>query len=272
MYLLKSAACMSILLLFYKLLLEKENMHVLKRFYLLAVPMISFGIPVISFPEYITVTSEGTAFLNETVLSTGAADFPLFEWSLLGIYFLGVLFFGSRFLFNLRSLLKRARKNPKVKITSATHVLLKDDVSPHTFWSYIYLNRKKFERNQIPKEVMDHELAHVRQKHTADILFMELLQVLLWFLPLVYLLKKAVRLNHEFLADSAALRTTENIRTLSGNPAFIFIGRAEQSCQFNQLSINQKTIYSYEKTTLSKSHFGADIYFPAPSGRASLQL
>ena len=211
MYLLKSAACMSFLLLFYKLLLEKENMHVLKRFYLLAVPMISFGIPVISFPEYITVTSEGTATFNSISVSETADEFPLFETLVSSIYIFGILFFGSRFVINLRSLLKRARNNPKVEATGATHVLLKEQVIPHTFWSYIYLNKKKFVEKQIPQEVMDHELAHVRQKHTADILFMEILQVLFWFLPLIYLLKKAVKLNHEFLADSAALRKTENI-------------------------------------------------------------
>jgi bla regulator protein blaR1 len=211
MYLLKSAAAMAILLIFYKLLLEKENMHVFKRFYLLAVPLISFGIPAISFPEYVTISSEGTAFFTESSLSKGAAEFLLFEWLVGTIYILGFLFFGSRFLFNLGSLLKRARKNPRIKTATATHVLLKDEVIPHTFWSYIYLNRKKFETKQIPQEVLDHELAHVRQKHSADILFMEILQVILWFLPLIYLLKRAVKLNHEFLADSAVLQKAENI-------------------------------------------------------------
>ncbi|WP_051205319.1 M56 family metallopeptidase [Salinimicrobium xinjiangense] len=211
MYLLKSAACLAILILFYKLLLEKENMHVFKRFYLLAVPVISFGIPAISFPEYITVSSEGTAFFSTISTPETTAEFPLFEVLLSSLYILGVLFFGSRFLFNLSSLLKRAKKNPKIKAASAIHVLLKEEVIPHTFWSYIYLNRKRFETKQIPQEVLDHELAHVRQKHSADILFMEILQVLLWFLPFIYLLKKAVKLNHEFLADSAVLRGTENI-------------------------------------------------------------
>ncbi|MCY2686129.1 M56 family metallopeptidase [Salinimicrobium sp. TH3] len=210
-YFLKAVACLSILLLFYKLLLEKENMHNFKRFFLLMVPVISFGIPAISFPEYVIISSRGTASLSEVSISTAAANFPLFEILLSSFYIMGLIFFGSRFLINLNSLLKRARNNPKVETLEATHVLLKDDISPHTFWSYIYLNRNKFENDQIPQEVMDHELAHVRQKHTADILFMELLQVLLWFLPLVYLLKKAVRLNHEFLADSAALQKAENI-------------------------------------------------------------
>ncbi|MDX1754407.1 MAG: M56 family metallopeptidase, partial [Salinimicrobium sediminis] len=210
-YFLKSVACLAILLLFYKLLLEKENMHLFKRFYLLAIPVISFGIPLISFPEYVSISSEGAGSFSSISIQETAAEFPLFEVLLTSIYVLGVLFFGSRFIINLRVLLKRAKNNPQVKTPGATQVLLQEQIIPHTFWSYIYLNRKKFEHNEIPQQVMDHEMAHVRQKHSADILFMEFLQILLWFLPLVYLLKKAVRLNHEFLADSAALQKAENI-------------------------------------------------------------
>ena len=211
MYLLKSAAILAILLLFYKLLLEKENMHVFKRFYLLALPLISFGIPLISFPKYLIVSSEGLAPFSMAAIPETAPDFPLFEVVLSSIYVLGVLFFGSRFFINLKSLLKRAKTNPTIKTSEAVQVLVKEEVTPHTFWSYIYLNRQKFKEKQIPQEVLEHELAHVRQKHTADILFMEVLQVLLWFLPLIYLLKKAVKLNHEFLADSAALEKADNI-------------------------------------------------------------
>ena len=210
-YFLKSVACLAILLLFYKLLLEKENMHVFKRLYLLALPLISFGIPLISFPEYVSISSEGITSFSTISISETAAEFPFFKVLLSSVYILGVLFFGSRFIINLRSLLKRTKNNPKVEATGATHVLLKEQVIPHTFWSYIYLNRKKFERNEIPQEVMAHEFAHVRQRHTADILFIEILQVFLWFLPLIYLLKKAVKLNHEFLADRAALQKLENI-------------------------------------------------------------
>lgn len=247
-YFLKSVACLAILLLFYKLLLEKETMHIFKRFFLLAVPFISFGIPLISFPEYVSISSEGTASFSEVSVSETAAEFPIFEVLLKTIYVTGVLFFGSRFLINLRSLLKRARNNPKIETPGATHVLLKDNISPHTFWSYIYLNREKFEKNQIPREVMDHELAHVRQRHTADILFMEVLQVLLWFLPLVYLLKKAIKLNHEFLADSAALQKAEDIGLYQ--QILLSFSSGEQNTLVN--SINYQSIK--KRFTVMKTH------------------
>ena len=211
MYLLKSAACLAVLMLFYKLLLERENMHVFKQFFLLAAPVISFVIPAITIPEYVTISSANTAFFTETGISSESQSFPYLEAILGTVYLLGVVFFGSIFLINFNTLIRRARNNPKIETPAATHVLLKDNVIPHTFWSYIYLNRLKFVRKEIPQEVLDHELAHVQQKHSADILFIELLQIFLWFLPLIYLLKKAVRLNHEFLADRSVLQKTENV-------------------------------------------------------------
>lgn len=210
MYFMKSAACLAILLLFYKLLLEKENMHVFKRFYLLTSPVISVAIPAITFPEYVMISTETSNFFIETSHTSKATEFPLFEAILFGIYILGALFFGSRFVLNLRSLLRTAKINPKIELPVAKQVLVKDIITPYTFWSYIYLNREKYQKKQIPQEVLDHELAHVRQKHTADILFLELLQIVLWFLPLIYLLKKAVKLNHEFLADREVLKKSDD--------------------------------------------------------------
>ena len=211
MYLLKSAACLAVLMLFYKLLLERENMHVFKRFFLLAAPVISFVIPAITIPEYVTISSASPSLFTETAISSESQAFPYLEVILGAVYLLGVIFFGSIFLINFITLIRRARINPKIETPAATHVLLNENVIPHTFWSYIYLNRIKFERKEIPQEVLDHELAHVKQKHSADILFLEILQIFLWFLPLIYQLKKAVRLNHEFLADRSVLQKTENV-------------------------------------------------------------
>ena len=210
-YLLKSAACLAALMLFYKLLLERENMHVFKRYFLLAAPVISFAIPAVTIPEYVSISSANTAFFTETTIASENTPFPYLQIILVALYLLGVIFFGSRFLINFISLIKRARNNPRIETPAATHVLLKDNVIPHTFWSYIYLNRIKFEKKEIPQEVLDHELAHVQQKHSADILFIELLQIFLWFLPLIYLLKTAIRLNHEFLADRSVLQTSDDV-------------------------------------------------------------
>jgi len=217
-YLLKSTACMGIFLLFYKLLLEKENMHVFKRFYLIATLLIAFVIPSLVFVEYVEPikTPSNYAFTQtpqETplvVTPIQTSDIDTINWNLIAwnIYAIGAVIFGLRFLRNLFQIVNRVRKNLKHKQGYGIKVLLLEQLPPHTFFKYIFLNKQKFETNSIPNEVLLHEEIHAKQGHSIDVVFIELLHIVLWFNPLVYIFKKSIKLNHEFLADSAVLKNT----------------------------------------------------------------
>ena len=211
LYFLKSAACLAVLLLFYKLLLEKQDMHVFNRIYLLLSVVISFVVPFITFTDYVEAPTEAIVYTTaeSSMLPSPLppeSSTPIWPYVLWGLYFGGVLFFGIKFVSNLKELLLKIRNNPQLKDSSYTNVLLKEEIVPHTFLDYIFLNKKKFEEGSIPREVFEHEQAHAAQKHSYDILFMELLQVVLWFHPLLYLTKNAIKLNHEFLADKMVLK------------------------------------------------------------------
>ncbi len=215
-YLLKSGACLAILFLFYKLFLEKENMHVFKRFYLLTALLFSLIGPTLVFVEYVeapatmthTVAQQVVADSDNVInvpaaLKTDILDIAPLLW---GIYFLGLLFFGIQFIKNLFQIFRRIRRNPKQISARFTQVLLLEKIPPHTFFRYIFLNKRRFESDEIPKEVLLHEETHARQKHSLDVVFVEMLQVILWFNPFIYLFKKSIKLNHEFLADQAVLK------------------------------------------------------------------
>lgn len=208
-YLLKSSACLGILLIFYKLALERENMHWHKRFYLLFALAISFIIPIITYNTYVEVTpSTSELTLNSLSISeVGTSSFfqdniKSILWS---IYVLGVIIFGFRFLYNLYQIGIRIKKNEKQSDRQFVNVLLNDLLTPHTFFKFIFLNKGHYKSHRIPREVFWHEQTHATQKHSVDILIIEFLQVLLWFNPLVYWAKNAIKLNHEFLADQAVL-------------------------------------------------------------------
>lgn len=222
LYLLKSSACLFVFLLCYKLFLEREQMHVFKRFYLLGGLLASALIPLIVFTEYVETIplSMDSLLLEDTnpepfLMDSVAVENPINYVALVlwGIYGLGVLLFGFKFLKNLGTIWFRIQQNPKKKNEKVTHVLLQKLISPHTFFHYLFFNKEKYEQEQIPKEVFWHEEVHAVQKHSLDVLFMELLQILLWFNPLVYLLKNAIKLNHEFLADQAVLKKGTDLST-----------------------------------------------------------
>ncbi|TYC10597.1 M56 family metallopeptidase [Bizionia gelidisalsuginis] len=211
--LLKSTACLAIFIVFYTLVLEKETMHTFKRFYLLGALALSIAIPFITFTEYLTVETIVPA-LTTTGLknAVGFQDqntiesinyIPYILWILYGV---GVLVFGLKFSVNLFKIRQRIANNPKHKTKHITNVLVEDAVTPHTFLNYIFFNKTTFENNGIPQEIKLHEETHALQKHTIDILCIELLLVFFWFNPLLYSIKRAIKLNHEFLADAGVLK------------------------------------------------------------------
>ncbi|WP_378179095.1 M56 family metallopeptidase [Aquimarina sp. SS2-1] len=218
-YIIKSSLCLMLLWAFYKLLLEKENIHFIKRFYLLFSLGISFIIPMITLtyevevmvsPEMISENTIPMIMSPETVAIVEPIDYTSFIlWS---IYVMGVLVFGFRFIQNITDISKRIRTNEQLKESSHINVLVCSAIVPHTFLSYIFVPKKDFQDHNIPEEVLLHEKTHVSQKHTLDILFVEILQVIFWFNPIFIFIKRSIKLNHEFLADQNVLKQRFSIQ------------------------------------------------------------
>ena len=268
-YLLKSSACMAIFLLFYLLVLERENMHNFKRFFLLAGLIASFVIPALVFTTYVeTMTSPmNTVIVGGTPttaieqnLTVGDGD--TFDWSLLfwAIYGLGSTIFAIRFLKHCMQLFQRIRTNPKRKLKAVTQVLLQEQLPPHTFFKYIFLNKEALKKGTISKEVLLHEEAHARQLHSFDVFFIELLQVFFWFNPLLIGFKRSIKLNHEFLADRAVLH--QNIATTTyQNTLLSFVSATTK--KENQ-SIRMANAINYSSTRLTL--FGKTFAFGSTVG------
>ncbi|WP_159039938.1 M56 family metallopeptidase [Christiangramia fulva] len=209
---------MLILFGFYRFLLEDENMPVFKRFYLLATVIISLILPFVT----ITYTIEAAPETANTLLFpvdnsvTSAAIPSATNWHKIagftgfGIYLCGVLFFSFRFIRNLFTISREISENEKKSEFPYIFVLLRRNLIPHSFLRYIFLGKSDFENNNISHAVLEHEKAHVDQKHSWDLLLIELLQVIFWFNPVFFELKKSIRLNHEFLADRKVLAGAVN--------------------------------------------------------------
>ena len=266
-FLIKSSCCLALFLLFYKLFLERERMHVFKRFYLLTALLLSFVIPSIIFTEYVEVApvAEKTVDSERAVQGSNATrnrsndkvesfsamfqaselpaqdrfnDWPVLLWS---IYFVGVMVFVLKFLRNLWGIRKNIRNNPRTKIGRTIHVLLRDAIVPHTFFNYIFLNQDNYEHKKIPSEVILHEQTHAGQIHSFDILLVELLQIVFWFNPLLYLWKAYIKLNHEFLADQAVI---DRGASTPGYQEILLTFAASASGQDNQSSLVNAINYS----------------------------
>ena len=230
LYLLKSAACLLILLLVHQFLLQRESMHRFNRFFLLFSIVVSFLIPVyIIEVAAIPVVEESGGFEilenivqaeypetninSESIPALKDLDFrqeKSIPWMTIfwSVYFSITLVFLIRFVRNIHLLTNKISRNLHVSYRGETLVLLAENSLPFTFLKYIFVSKTYFEEGKLTESIFAHEHAHLQEKHSLDLLFIELLLVFFWFHPGLYFARQAIKLNHEFIADQAALQAT----------------------------------------------------------------
>ena len=214
-FFIKSSLCLILLLGVYNFFLEKEKMSLFNRFYLLGSLVISFLIPLVKFelqqdiiqnnllPEAIKTIQGNTIIINQKT-----NNLSIFLWSFYGII---TLLFTFRFSKNIYVFFQKIKSNPKKKFENGTLIFVEENILPHTFLNYIFINKNDYENRKIEGELFTHELAHVHQKHTLDVLFIEILKTIFWFNPILIFYKKAIQLNHEFLADEKVVKSYNNV-------------------------------------------------------------
>lgn len=221
-YLVETSGCLLLALGFYKLVLEAERVPQFKRFYLLAsllgsalLPLLAIevdyaaaapALPAPSLPLLASVTVEPAG--TDVASSQAPSDaVQVITW----LYGLITLFFLSRFTNNLLRLRHQIATYPQQSFHGATLVLLPGQGLPYTFLHYLFVSESAYRLGHLEAEVLTHELAHSRQQHSLDVLLLETVLCVGWFNPLLYWLKRAMQLNHEFLADEAVNQHYQNV-------------------------------------------------------------
>jgi beta-lactamase regulating signal transducer with metallopeptidase domain len=209
-YLLKSGILLLVFYAVYKLWLENEKMFRFNRAYLLLSLVFSFVIPLqlISVRPLLgntlsVIQLDGIVIRTSNVVLNRDNSEQIITSVLSIIYLIVACLFLVRFIVDLYSFYKKIKSNNRKVLDNVKVVLIEEATLPHSFWKSIFINKEEFETGKIPLELIAHEKAHLQQKHTLDILFIEVLQIVFWFNPLLVLFKKAIKLNHEFLADEA---------------------------------------------------------------------
>ncbi|MDQ3291609.1 MAG: M56 family metallopeptidase [Bacteroidota bacterium] len=217
-YLLESGACLLVFYLLYNLLLKRENCFQYNRFYLLLTPLLSFIIPLVELPflqqpEPFTIfVTEQLAPVTISVNGEATSETNLLNWKtgLFLLYGVGVTFFFFRLLrqlYHLQQFTLRTQANQFYWQNIRVHKT--EGLQPtFSFWNRIYWDNSQALSEAEMEKVLLHEAVHVRQKHSLDILYLELLRIICWFNPLIYLYQQAIINTHEFIADAVVLRTT----------------------------------------------------------------
>ena len=224
-YILKSAVCLVVFYLFYRLLLSRETFWRFNRFLLLSLLAFSFVLPLIHIHTSEPVQVNTALVLMEDWLTdeieTQPADsvlpvLPAFSWAktLVVIYIIGVfgfLFMNIVSVWQMFRLLRNGRQEPMsdgfinedVKL-----VVLPDKVSPFSWMNYVFVSEEDYDNH--PYEILLHECAHIAHRHSWDLLFCELCLCLQWFNPAAWLAKQELMTLHEYEADDAVLNAGVN--------------------------------------------------------------
>ncbi|MEO3404106.1 M56 family metallopeptidase [Mucilaginibacter sp. CAU 1740] len=262
--LLKFVACSGILLLVYHLMLKSKAIYRFNRFFLLASVVFALLVPFVTVKvhqnvvEVVAPVKEQVVVISEAVEQTISTPDVKVETPVnygyaitLGVYCLvtGMLLF--RFAKNIYHISQTAKRNVNIKYKQGYIVLIKQQLTPHTFFNRIFLNEEDYYHDKITDQVFQHELAHARQWHSADVVFIELVQVFCWFSPFVPFYKKAIQLNHEFLADEAVLQGDADVTSYQYqllNSAGSLSGLSVAS-QFNYSLTKKRLIMMTRKTS-----------------------
>lgn len=164
-------------------------------------------------PELLTVTLQpitiGMENLEVVVMAT-AAEPGLGWWeALLAVYWLGVGIAGLRFAYGLRKLWRLHRGSERRKQDGYTLVFTEEWHAPFSFFNTLFWSRQMPYPPEDEKKIIRHERAHMRGWHSLDVLLVELLGIVFWLSPMIYLYSRSLRVVHEYLADAAVLRTTK---------------------------------------------------------------
>lgn len=221
-YIIKIVLCSALFAFLYKVLLEKERMHKFNRVYLLTSLVFSLLVPFLTFHQYVqplpafehiiteTVVIPANESTHQTIISD-STNYQLLAILIIYVTITTVLFF--RFAINLRSVLQRAWTNTTIPYNNYKLILINQNITPHSFFGYIFISKEDYQNGAIQNEILFHELAHVQQKHSLDILFFEIIQIFFWFNPVLLVYRRALLLNHEFLADEKVIDTYNDVRT-----------------------------------------------------------
>lgn len=217
-FFIKSTICLFVLYGFYHFFLSNQKVLLFNRYYLVFSLFFSIIASLIVIPvksDYSLNTSidkfaTTTAyFIKGNALNENTYTLFTFQNILFSFYIVITSILLIRFALNIFRLLSKIKKNKKVDYQKKSLVLIKERSLPYSFFKYVFVNRSDYENGKIEKELLIHEEAHCLQYHSIDIIIIEFLNVFLWFNPAIWLFKKAILLNHEFLADNKVLSTFE---------------------------------------------------------------
>lgn len=218
-YILKSSVCLSVLYLFYRLLLSRETFYKFNRIAILGILVISLALPFFEITikqqtevQQTVLTLEQLLLMADNLLLEGTVDVnnqdvttALWIQVLLFIYMAGVVFFLFRNIYSLLQLMRLIHSSIRLRLQKGIWLVSHSNpkYSPFSWMNFIVMSHNDFEEEN--NAILVHEMAHIRKRHSIDLLITDVCIIFQWFNPAAWLFKQELQNIHEYQADEAVL-------------------------------------------------------------------
>ncbi len=219
-YILQTIAFQLFFLIIYDVFLKRDTFFNWNRAYLLVTVLLSIVLPFIKIESFKQVIPQQFIIMLPEVilgnLTQTESNFVLingieqtsrfiFTWEL--FFVLGATFAFVLFTYKFIKILFLIYKNPKRWKGDLLIIKLINSNAAFSFFHYVFLG--EFITTKDKNTILKHEAIHVKQNHSVDLLLFEVLRILFWFNPLVYMYQSRIRTLHEFIADAKAIKSQD---------------------------------------------------------------
>ena len=222
-YLLKVNIAIALFYIFYRLFFARDTFWKTRRFYLIGTLIISFVYPFFSIENWLqsqepiqTIVLNYTALPEFTVSAQQTQS--SFNWQnfLLYVYLIISLVLLFRLFVQMISIINIKLKSTKSVLLGVEVNLFDQKITPFSFLTTIYINPSMHQSHEL-EQILTHEQTHVREWHSIDVIVSELVSIAFWLNPFVWLTKREIRQNLEFLADNKVIETGFDIKSYQYN-------------------------------------------------------
>jgi N-acetylmuramoyl-L-alanine amidase len=222
-YIIKTIFISGALLSYYWLFLRNRPFHGFNRFFLMSIPLLSIVIPALHINPSVLWNGSGTGSpirllgvargtWEETVTIYGSHKKGMvFTWTSVAVWISIIISICllSGFIKSLRFLHGLKKQNPFLRLPEATLYFVSEKGTPFSFFRSIFWGRDLELNSEEGKQILRHELFHVSQQHSLDILLMELCTILMWFNPFLHIIRFELKAIHEYSADAFVIADTD---------------------------------------------------------------
>ena len=250
----------------YKLLFRNSNRFQLNRIVLLTIAIFAFALPFIKISLEVQQFQEMTSFkqemdvifYNDAIMEAPVEANTLSITDVISyIYIIGVVFFLMKFVYNIVKIYKIKAGKKIETIDDVNFIYTNESHIPFSFLNNIYIPK-----DNLDEMIIKHEMSHVKNHHSVDVILMEIMIAFQWFNPFIRMIKNELKSNHEFIADSEAIKdeyeksnymmlllqqcTADDFSTIANNFSFLLTKK-----RISMITKNQKVKGSVIKVLLT---------------------